>query len=145
MGRGHRERRHNVTIPRSEFAFLQTPFEELNNDLHFQFVQEAIKEIKNKGETKLLCQYVNGLVFNQMSAKAGLKKHGERAWKALLVELKQLKDLDVFKAVHASTLTDQQKREALREITTLKEKRNGILKSRTCADVRSQRGKYPKE
>jgi len=69
MGRGHRERRHNVTIPRSEFVFLQTPFEELNDDLHFQFVQQAIKEIKNKGDTKLLCQYVTGLVFNPMSAK----------------------------------------------------------------------------
>jgi len=145
MGRGHRERRHNVRMPHSEFLFLQTPFEDLNDDLHFQFVQEAIKEIKNEGETKLLCQYVTGLVFNQMSAKAGLKKHGERAWKALLEELKQLKDLDVFKAVHASTLTDQQKKEALREITMLKEKRNGILKGRTCADGRSQRGRYPKE
>ncbi len=145
MGRGHRDRRHNVTMPHSDFLFLQTPFEELNDDLHFQFVQEAIKEIKNKGETKLLCQYVTGLVFNQMSAKAGLRKHGERAWKALLAELRQLKDLDVFKAVHASSLTEQQKREALREITMLKEKRNGILKSRTCADGRSQRGRYTKE
>ena len=145
MGRGHRERTHNVRMPQSEFLFLQTPFEELNDDLHFQFVQEAIKEIKNKGETKLLCQYVTGLIFNQMSAKVGLKKHGERAWKALLKELKQLKDLDVFKAVHASSLTDKQKREALREITVLKEKRDNTLKSRTCADGRSQRGRYPKE
>ena len=144
MGRGHRERRHNVTMPHSEFLFLQTPFEELNDDLHFQFAQEAIKEIKTKGETKLLCQYVTGLVFNQMSAKAGLKKHGGRAWKALLKELKQLKDLDVFKAVHASSLTEQQKKEALREITVLKEKRDNTLKSRTCADGRSQRGKYTK-
>ena len=145
MGRGQPERMHNVRMPHSEFLFLQTPFEELNDDLHFQFVQEAIKEIKDKGETKLLCQYVTGLVFNQMSAKAGLKKHGERAWKALLKELKQLKDLDVFKAVHASSLTEKQKREALREITVLKEKRDNTLKGRTCADGRSQRGRYPKE
>ena len=145
MGRGQRERMHNVRMPHSEFLFLQTPFEELNDDLHFQFVQEAIKEIKDKGETKLLCQYVTGLVFNQMSAKAGLKKHGERAWKALLKELRQLKDLDVFKAVHASSLTEKQKREALREITVLKEKRDNTLKGRTCADGRSQRRRYPKE
>jgi hypothetical protein len=51
-------------MPHSEFLFLQTPFEELNDHLHFQFVQEAIKEIKTKGETKLLCQYVTCLVFN---------------------------------------------------------------------------------
>jgi len=108
-------------------------------------VQQAIKEIKEEGDTKLLCQYITGLVFNQMSAKAGLKKHGERAWKALLKELRQLKDLDVFKAVHASSLTEQQKRYALREITMLKEKRNGDLKGRTCADGRSQRGHYTKE
>jgi len=94
-------------MPHTEFVFLQTPFDMLNDDLHFQFVRQAIKEIKEKGDTKLLCQYVNGLVFNQMSAKAGLKKHGERAWKALLKKLKQLKDLDVFKAVHVLSLTEQ--------------------------------------
>jgi hypothetical protein len=75
--------------------------------------------------------------FQSDEAKASLKKHGERAWKALLKELRQLKDLDVFKAVHMSTLTEKQKREALREITVLKEKRGGELKGRTCADGRS--------
>jgi len=59
--------------------------------------------------------------------------------------MNQLKYLDVFKAVHASSLTEQQKRDALREITVLKEKCDEVLKSRTCADGRSQRGNYTKE
>jgi len=145
MGRGHRAKRPNVKIPHAEFAFLQTPFEKLNNDLHFQFMQQAIKDVKEKGDTTLLCKYVTDLVFNQMSAKAGLKKHGERAWKAPLEEVRQLNDLNVFKAVHASTLTEKQKREALREISVLKEKRDEELKGRTCTDGRSQRGQYTKE
>jgi len=131
--------------PHTEFAFLQIPFGELNNDLHFQFMQQAITDVKEKGDTTLLCKYVTGLIFNQMSAKACLKKHGERAWKALLKELCQLKDLDVFKAVHASTLTEKQKKEVLREICVLKEKRDGELKGRTCAEGRSQHGQYTKE
>jgi hypothetical protein len=69
IGRGHRERRHNFRMPHTEFAFLQTLFEKLNDDLHFQFVQQAIKDAKEKGDTKLLCQYVTGLVFNQMKPK----------------------------------------------------------------------------
>lgn len=80
-----------------------------------------------------------------MQKWSDLKKHGEKAWQALLKELHQLKDLDVFKAVHASTLTDKQKKEALREISVSKEKRDGSIKRRTCADGRSQPGKYTKE
>ena len=76
-------------------------FKDLNDDLHFQFMQQAVKDVKETGDTALLCKYVTGLIFNQMSAKAGLKKHGERAWQALLKELRKLKDLDVFNAVHA--------------------------------------------
>ena len=98
---------------------IQTSFSyrlrsKLNNDLHFQFMQQAIKDVKEKGDTTLLCKCVTGLVFNWMSAKAGLKKHGERAWKALLKELCQLKDLNVLKAAHASALTEKQKKEVLR-------------------------------
>lgn len=122
MGRGHCAKRHNVRIPTTQYTFLNTAFQDLNDDLHFQFMQQAVKDVKEKGDATLLYKYVTGLIFNQMSAKAGLKKHGERAWQALLKELHQLKDLDVFKVVHASTLTEQQKREALRKISVIKEK-----------------------
>ena len=71
-GRGHRDKRHNVTIPHTQYTFLNTVFEDLNDDLHFQLMQQAVKDVKEKGDTALLCKYVTGLIFNQMSTKAGL-------------------------------------------------------------------------
>jgi hypothetical protein len=78
-GRGHRVRRHNVTTPSSEFLFLQTPLEELDDDMHFQFMQQAIKDVKDTGDCTPLGKSVTGLVFNQMSANASLKKHREKS------------------------------------------------------------------
>ena len=48
MGRGHRARRKKVIMPHKEFLFLQTLFEKVNNDLHFQFMQQVIKDVKEK-------------------------------------------------------------------------------------------------
>ena len=73
MGRGHRDRRPNARMPQEEILFLQTAFKELDDNLHFQFVQQAIKDAKEHGDRALLCKYVTSLVFNQISAKAGLK------------------------------------------------------------------------
>jgi hypothetical protein len=56
-----------------------------------------------------------------------------------------LDDLNVFQGLHASTLTRDQKKEALRAINLIKEKRCGKIKGRTLADGRSQRSKYAKE
>jgi hypothetical protein len=46
---------------------------------------------------------------------------------------------------YATTITDGQKRAALRVINLIKEKRSGKLKGRTCADGRPQRALYTKE
>lgn len=93
--RSQRRRTHNVTISEQDYVFLHTTFEELDDDMHFQFMQQAIKDVKESRNTTLLGKYVTGLVFNQMRAQANLKKHGERAWKALMKELRQLKALDI--------------------------------------------------
>jgi hypothetical protein len=47
--------------------------------------------------------------------------------------------------LHASELAPKQKREALRAINLIKEKRCGKIKGRTVADGRSQRNKYANE
>jgi len=64
---------------------------------------------------------------------------------ALLQEFCQLNSKNVFEPLDASTLTASQKREALRAVNLIKEKRSGKLKGRTCANGWSQRSKYTKE
>ncbi|KAL7574572.1 hypothetical protein ACA910_015922 [Epithemia clementina (nom. ined.)] len=89
------------------------------------------------------CCFV-GYVMTQMTATAGIKKHGEAAVEALFKELAQLDNEGVFVALDASKLNRQQRRQALRAINLIKEKRNGALKGRTCADGSIQRGLYDK-
>ena len=83
--------------------------------------------------------------FTQMQAKTGIKKHGQRAVAAMLKEYVQLNDLEVMVFLKYDDLTEDQKRKALRAINLIKEKRNGVLKGRTVADGRGQRGYVPQE
>lgn len=92
-----------------------------------------------------LRKVIFGLVFTQMSAQKGIKKHGQVAWDALKKEFEQLKDMDVFEPLDAFMLTEEQKGEALRALSVIKEKRDGRIKGRTVADGSTQRGKYSKE
>jgi hypothetical protein len=57
----------------------------------------------------------------------------------------QRDSMNIFEPLDASTLTASQKREALRTVNLMKEKRSGKFRGRTCADGRSQRSKYTKE
>jgi Reverse transcriptase (RNA-dependent DNA polymerase) len=85
-----------------------------------------------------------GLMFTQMSAHKGIKKHGQTALNALRKEFEQFKALDVLEPLDAFTLTDEQKAESLRALSVIKEKRDGTIKGRTCADGSSQQGKFSK-
>jgi hypothetical protein len=80
-----------------------------------------------------------------MTASAGIKKHGQKAIDAMLKEFCQLDDKSVFTAVDATKLSSTQKFAALRAINLIKEKRDGVLKGRSCADGSSQRSLYTKE
>ena len=80
----------------------------------------------------------------EMTERAGLRKHGKAAEAALMAEFSQLEGLDVYEALDATKLTRGQRKAALRAINLFKEKRNGKLKGRTCADGRSQRPLYDK-
>jgi hypothetical protein len=90
-------------------------------------------------------KYIVGHMMTQMTANAGIRKHGGKAITALLEEFCQLDDKSVFKPLHAKELTTRQKKDALRAINLIKEKRCGRIKGRTCADGRPQRGLYTKE
>ena len=53
--------------------------------------------------------------------------------------------MEVFKGLHASSLTSQQKKDSLNAINLIKEKRCGRIKGRTVADGRKQRHQYSRE
>ena len=74
-----------------------------------------------------------------MGIKQGIELHGEKAIKAMLSEYTQLDDNTIFEALDASKLTKEMKNAALNLLTLIKEKRDGRIKGRACADGRKQR------
>jgi hypothetical protein len=60
-------------------------------------------------------------------------------------ELKQLHNMKTFFPVDSKTLTKQEKQKAISSLMFLKEKRNGDVKGRACADGRKQREDFTKQ
>ena len=81
----------------------------------------------------------------QMSLKAGLRTFGKDGMKALEKEMRQLHDHDVMKPVYKKSLTQEQRKQALAYLMSLKRKRCGKIKGRGCADGRKQRAYITKE
>lgn len=114
---------------------------------HIRSSKKRAKTNRKQHKLKIQDTYKSlvALVFTQMSAKKGIKKHGEAAIQVILKEFKQLHDLSVFIPRHKDELNQEQLDLCLRLITMIKEKRNGNLKGRACADGRTQRGYIPKD
>ena len=108
------------------------PLDALNYIVHYMFAQLGTTSINDPS------------LFQQMSTKRGINIFGEPAVQALLKEFVQFSDLNVFKGIDPETLTKEQKREALRTLSTIKLKRSKELKGRVVADGRPQRLKYDK-
>ena len=84
------------------------------------------------------------VIFTQMSVNAGFKKYGPRAIAAMIKEFTQLNEgavpgKPVVAPVGASSLTDLEKRQALQTVNLIKEKYNGEIKGRKCADGSKQK------
>ena len=77
--------------------------------------------------------------YAQVSINEGIRRHGDKAMAAILNKYTQLNDKKVFKPYMASELTRKEKVDALNLITMVKEKRDGKIKGRACADGRKQR------
>ena len=108
-------------------------------------LQDAIENMNETGSRSRVFKYITGFIMTQMTAKAGIKKHGQVAVQALYQEFLQLDGMEVFGGKHVGDLTNEQKRRALRAINVIKEKRCGKIKGRTVADGRPQRALYTKE
>ena len=102
---------------------------------------ERLKARKNLMFTP---QSIMKVIFTQMSAKCGIRKHGEKSIAAIFKELNQLdkgakEGNPVMIPLDPYKLTTQEKREALEAVNLIKEKRCGKLKGRTCANGARQR------
>jgi hypothetical protein len=75
----------------------------------------------------------------QMSLKRGLKHFKKSGLEALMAEMSQLHYWETIKPVFADSMTREQKRQALRYLMFLKEKRCGRIKARGCTDGRPKK------
>ncbi|KAL7565950.1 hypothetical protein ACA910_008408 [Epithemia clementina (nom. ined.)] len=69
----------------------------------------------------------------------GLKKFGDKGYKAAFGEMKQLHDRVCFVPVNIADLTPSEKARAMESLIFLTEKRDGSIKGRTCANGSVQR------
>jgi hypothetical protein len=76
-------------------------------------LRQAVEELQDGGSRTKASRYITGFIMTQMTAKAGIKKHGRVAIDALYQEFLQLHDLGVFEAQHANKLTKDQRQGAL--------------------------------
>ena len=83
--------------------------------------------------------------LTQMSMKAGWKKWGKKADKAIYKEMAQLHHRNTFKPLHRKHMTAKQKSEILQSHAFLKLKRDGTLKACTVAQGNKQRDFISKE
>lgn len=75
----------------------------------------------------------------QMNWRKGLKQFGEKGEGAIEKELQQIHDMEGFEPKHWHELTKDERAGALKYLMYLKEKRDGRIKGRGCADGRPQR------
>jgi hypothetical protein len=75
-------------------------------------------------------------VTEQMNWKKGLKIFHDRGEEAVQAELKQIHDMEGFQPRHWHKLSAEERAQALKYLMYLKEKRDGSIKGRGCADGR---------
>jgi len=124
---------YNLRGARTNYDFrldhvMDNPASTQSYDL--QLLQTAMEDYREDGSTTNLSRNITGFIMTQMTANAGIKKHGDVAVAALMLEFQQLHDFTVFKGVDPTTLTQTHKRAALRAINRIKEKRCGKIKAR---------------
>jgi len=77
-------------------------------------------------------------MLNQVGIKEGIRRFGGKGNNALLKELNQLHETNALLPKRKEDMTRDERKKALRYLMFLKEKRDGTIKVRGCADGRSQ-------
>ena len=88
---------------------------------------------------------LESIVMSQHLIKKEIKLYGNAGVQAVLTELQQLHNRNVLEPTDGSTLSHDERKAALPYLMFLKQKRNGIIKGRGCADGRKQRAHTAKE
>ena len=101
-------------------------------------------ECKSGGEACAMAQIVHGFAETH-SLKAGLKKFNEKGKVSVLKEMGQLQHRKCWIPRKLENLTPLQMKRAMRSVTFLTEKRDGIIKTRNCIDGSSMRVWMPKD
>lgn len=95
---------------------------------------------KAKGKDKMgIRKLMHEHLMTQYSLKKGLMVFGEEGEKAVTKELGQFHDMSVFIPMDPTKLTKEERAAALASLIFLKQKKDGTVKARTCADGRKQR------
>ena len=104
-----------------------------------------VRDMVRKVVALTMTQIKSAAKHEQVSVKEGIRRFGDKAVNTVLTEYAQLNEKNVFDPVKASSLTKQQKYDALNLLTMIKQKRCGKIKGRACADGRKQRRYISKE
>ena len=83
-------------------------------------------------------------ILTQYHVSKGLKIYGQDGIDAVLKEMKQIHDRMVIDPKNPEEMTREEKSAALKYMMFLKQKKNGTIKGRGCADGRSQRASIDK-
>jgi hypothetical protein len=82
---------------------------------------------------------------NKYALEAGIKRFGKDGETAVTKELNQFNTYGVFEPHHAWDLSDNDKKKALSLLILLRQKKNGEVKARSCANGNPQREHIAKE
>ncbi len=111
--------------------------EELAVVAHYVMTHYAEKEVIKKKKYKPKS--------GQYQLEAGIKWFGKQGESAVTKELNQFNKYKVFEPQHANELSEEDKRKALSSLIFFKEKKDGNIKARSCANGNLQREHIAKE
>ena len=112
---------------------------EINEVAHYIMVHYAEKELIKKRKKKYKPK------DGQYTLDARLKKFGDKGETAVTKELRQFNTYNVFEPLDVKSLSESEKKDALSSLIFLKEKRNGTVKARSCANGSVQQSHVAKE
>ena len=104
--------------------------------------EESRDDVDNRDAVTAMAEYM--FLTEQMGWKKGLTMFKERGEKTIQKELQQIHDMDDFQPKHWHELSSEERGAALKYLMYLKEKRDGNVKGRGCADGRPQHAYIPK-
>ena len=127
-------------IDRLEMSFAGKMY---SHSKHKQFLMFKAK-YDNQNDMNNFQAAAHNVMFTQMNAKKGIKQFGERAVAAIFKEFRQMDKgpmpgKPVFGPQDASKMTPLEKKKTLEAVNLVKEKRDGSIKGRTCADGSRQK------